>query len=241
MTAADNASGATAVLRVLTSVALKAVFAELAPDFRRQTGCDLAMSFGPAGTLVERLKAGDLADLVVVTPASMDELIGGGHVVAGSQRNVARSRIGVAVRAGAPRPKIATPEDFKRALLAARRVAYTNPTTGAASGVHFVELLERFGIADMIKAKAKLGDGGPVAEFLARGEADLAIQQLCEHMLVAGVDVVGPLPDELQRVTTFTAGVGARSAAPDHAGALIALLVTPSSQAKLTARGLEPV
>jgi molybdate transport system substrate-binding protein len=227
--------------RVMTSVALKAVFAELAPSFRQQTGCDLVMSFGPAGTLVERLKAGDTGDVVVVTPASMDDLISGGHVVAGSQRNVARSRIGVAVRAGAPRPAIATPEDFKRALLAARAVAYTNPATGAASGVHVVELLERFGIADAIKAKAVLGDGGPVAEFLARGEADLAIQQLCEHMLVDGVDVVGPLPDELQRVTTFTAGVGAKAATPDDGRALIALLVTPSSQARLAAHGLERV
>jgi len=228
-------------LRVLTSVALKAVFAELAPAFRQQNGCDLAMSFGPAGTLVERVKAGDTGDVVVVTPPTMDDLVGSGHIVAGSQRDVGRARVGVAVRAGAPRPAIGTPDQFKQALLAAKSIAYTDPSTGAASGVHFMEVAERFGIADAVRAKAVLGSGLPVAEFVADGRAELAIQQMCEHMLVDGIDLVGPLPPELQRVTTFTAGVGATSEFPEQAGALIALLLAPSCQAGLTAHGLEPV
>jgi len=228
-------------LRVLTSVALKAVFAELAPAFRRQSGCDLVMSFGPAGTLVERVRAGDTGDVVVVTPPTMDDLIGSGHIVAGSQRDVGRARVGVAVRAGAPRPEIATPDAFKRALLAAKSIAYTDPSTGAASGVHFMDLAERFGIADAVRAKAVLGSGGPVAEFVADGRAEIAIQQMCEHMLVDGIEVVGPLPPEVQRVTTFTAGVGATSAAPDQAGALIALLLSSACQAGLPVHGLEPI
>jgi molybdate transport system substrate-binding protein len=149
--------------------------------------------------------------------------------------------IGIAVRAGAPRPKIDTADDVRQALLAARSVAYTDPSTGAASGVHFVQLLERFGIADVVKAKAKLGDGGPVAEFVARGEADIAIQQLCEHMLVPGVDVVGPLPDELNKTTTFTAGVAKSAAAPIEAAALIRLLQAPHVRAAMPSHGLQPV
>jgi len=228
-------------LRVLTSVALKAVFAELAPAFRQQSGSELAMSFGPAGTLVERVKAGDGGDVVVVTPPTMDDLIGTGHIVAGSQRDVGRARVGVAVRAGAPRPAIATADEFKRALLNAKSIAYTDPSTGAASGVHFMELAERFGIADAVKAKGVLGSGGPVAEFVADGRAELAIQQMCEHMLVDGIDLVGPLPPELQRVTTFTAGVGATSQAHDQSRALIALLLAPACQAGLAAHGLERI
>ena len=178
---------------------------------------------------------------MVVTPETMKLLIDESLAVTGSERNIASSVIGVAVRAGAPKPKIATADDLRAALLAAKSVAYTDPSTGAASGVHFVQLLERLGIADAVIAKGKLGDGGPVAEFVARGEAELAIQQLCEHMLVPGVDVVGPLPDELNKTTTFTAGVTASAAAPDEAAALIKLLLAPHVRAAMPSHGLKPV
>jgi molybdate transport system substrate-binding protein len=168
-------------------------------------------------------------------------MIDEGLAAAGSERNIAKSVVGVAVRAGAPRPKIATADDVRAALIAAKSVAYTDPSTGAASGVHFVQLLERFGIADVVKAKAKLGDGGPVAEFVARGEAEIAIQQLCEHMLVPGVEVVGPLPDELNKTTVFTAGVTKSAAAPGEAAALIKLLLAPHVRAAMPSHGLTPV
>jgi molybdate transport system substrate-binding protein len=228
-------------LSLMASVAFKGLLERFESEYRQTTGFGFAPIYAPAGTVVRRVRSGTTSDLVIVTPETMKLLIDEGLGVAGSEHNVATSVIGVAVRAGAPRPKIDTPDDVRHALLAARSVAYTDPSTGAASGVHFVQLLERFGIADTVKAKAKLGDGGPVAEFVARGEADIAIQQLCEHMLVPGVDVVGPLPDELNKTTTFTAGVAKSAAAPDEAAALIRLLLAPHVRAAMPSHGLRPL
>ena len=227
-------------LNVMVSVAFKGLLERIEPEYRQTTGFGFAPIYAPAGTVVRRVRSGTTADLVIVTPETMKLLIDEGLGVAGSEHNIATSVIGIAVRAGAPRPKIDTADDVRYALLAARSVAYTDPSTGAASGVHFVQLLERFGIAETVKAKAKLGDGGPVAEFVARGEADIAIQQLCEHMLVPGVDVVGPLPDELNKTTTFMAGVAKSATAPNEAVALIRLLLAPHVRAAMPSHGLRP-
>ncbi len=228
-------------LKVLTSVAMKGVLEQLAPELRRETGCGLSMSYGPGGVVLRRVRAGDPSDVVIAPPEVVEALIGEERIVAGSQRLIARSVIGVAVRSGAVKPGIGTVDEFKQALLRARSVAYTDPATGAASGVHFAGILDRFGIANEINAKAKFGDGGPVAEYVARGEAELAVQQLCEHMLVKGVDIVGPLPAELQKVTTFAAAVAAAAAHPRQASALIDLLLAAHVQAAMPTHGLEPI
>jgi molybdate transport system substrate-binding protein len=227
-------------LNVMASVAFKGLLERIQPEYRQATGFGFAPVYAPAGTVVRRVRSATTSDLVIVPPETMKLLIDEGFGVAGSEHNIASSVIGVAVRAGASHTRIETADDVRNALLAARSVAYTDPSTGAASGVHFVQLLERFGIADTVKAKAKLGDGGPVAEFVARGEADIAIQQLCEHMLVPGVDVVGPLPDELNKTTTFTAGVTTSAAAPNEAAALIRLLLAPHVRAAMPSHGLRP-
>ena len=228
-------------LNVMASVAFKGVLERFEPEFEKTTGFRFAPVYAPAGTVVKRVRAGTTADVVIVTPETMKLLIDEGLAASGSEHDIAKSVVGVAVRSGAPKPKIATAEEVKAALLAARSVAYTDPSTGAASGVHFMQLCERFGIADAVKAKARLGDGGPVAEFVARGEAELAIQQLCEHMLVPGVDVVGPLPDALNKTTVFTAGVTRSAAAPGEGAALIKLLLAPHVRAAMPSHGLTPV
>lgn len=228
-------------LSIMTTVALKGVLGELEPDFRREHGCDFSMTFGPGGVTAERVRAGHVDDVVISAPPTLGALTADGYLIAGSQRPIARSIIGVAVRAGAARPKIATVDEFKRALLEAKSIAYSNPATGAASGVHFTALLAKLGIADEINAKAKLGQGGPVAEYVARGEAELAIQQICEHMLVRGVDVVGPLPAELQSVTTLAVALHRKAARPDAAVALAALLVSPHAEGIMHKHGLEAV
>jgi len=228
-------------LKVMASVAFKGVLERFEPEFEKATGFRFAPVYAPAGTVVKRVRAGTTADVVIVTPETMKLLIDEGLAASGSEHDIAKSVVGVAVRAGAPKPKIATAEEVKAALLAARSVAYTDPSTGAASGVHFIKLCERFGIADAVKAKARLGDGGPVAEFVARGEAELAIQQLCEHMLVPGVDVVGPLPDALNKTTVFTAGLTRSAAAPGEGTALIKLLLAPHVRAAMPSHGLTPV
>jgi molybdate transport system substrate-binding protein len=227
-------------LNVMVSVAFKGLLEQFEPEYRKTTGFGFAPVYAPAGTVVKRARAGEKADVLVITPETMKLMIDEGLGVAGSEHNIATSVVGVAVRAGAPKPKIATAEDVRSVLLAAKAVAYTDPSTGAASGVHFEQIAERMGILDAMKAKARLGDGGPVAEFVARGEADIAIQQLCEHMLVKGVDVVGPLPDELNRTTTFTAGVTRSAAAPNEAAALIKLLLAPHVRAAMPSHGLQP-
>ena len=228
-------------LNLMASVAFKGLLEQFEPEYRQATGFRLTPVYAPAGTVVRKMRAGEAADLVIVTPETMKALIGDRLGVAGSEHDIASSVIGVAVRTGAPKPAIDTAENFRRALLAAKSVAYTDPSTGAASGVHFVQLLERFGISDAVKAKAKLGSGGPVAEFVARGEAEIAIQQLCEHMLVAGVEVVGALPDEINKTTTFTAGVTKSAAAPNEAAALIRLLRAAHVRAAMPTHGLRPV
>ena len=228
-------------LNVMVSVAFRGLFEQFEPEYRQTTGFGFAPVYAPAGTVVKRIRAGEPADVLVITPETMTAAVGEGLAVGGSEHNIATSVVGVAVRAGAPKPKIATANDVRDALLAAKSVAYTDPSTGAASGVHFVQVAERLGIADAIKAKAKLGDGGPVAEFVARGEAEIAIQQLCEHMLVKGVDVVGPLPDDLNKTTTFTAGIAKSAAAPNEAAALIRLLLAPHVRAAMPSHGLRPV
>jgi molybdate transport system substrate-binding protein len=228
-------------LTIFATVAFKGVLARIEPEFTKATGFSLAPSWAPAGVVVKWMREGRAADVVVVTPDTFDELVKDGLGAVGTGRNIASSVVGVAVKAGAPRPDISTPEAFKRALIAARSVAYTDPSTGAASGVFFMSLAERFGIADQMKAKAKLGTGGPVAEFVASGEAEIAVQQLCEHKLVPGADVVGALPDEINRTTVFTAGVAARAASPREAAALIALLCAPHVQRIMPDHGLTGV
>ena len=228
-------------LVLFTTVALKGVLERIAPEFTQATGFTFVPSWGPGGTIAKWMREGRNADVVVVTPDLFDELVQEGHCAAGSERDIASSVVGVAVKAGAPRPDISTAEAFKQALIAARSIAYTDPSTGAASGVFFMSLAERFGIADLVKAKAKLGSGGPVAEFVASGEAEIAVQQLCEHKLVPGVDVVGALPDELNKRTTFTAGIAARAASPREAAALIALLGASHVQRVMPEHGLTGV
>jgi molybdate transport system substrate-binding protein len=236
MSVAAHADG---VLEIFTTVALSGVLKELEPAFRQEHGRSFAMTFGPGGVTSERVRSGGIADVVVSSPPTLTELTEAGFLVPGSTAEIARSIVGVAVPAGAPKPRIDSVEHFRQALLDAKIVAYTNPATGAASGVHFVKVLERLGITDAINAKARLGSGGPVAEFLARGEATLAIQQICEHMLVPGVEVVGPVPAELQAVTTLGVALHARAPSPEPARALIAVLLSERGQSIMGKHGLE--
>ncbi len=159
--------------------------------------------------------------------------------VAGTSRGFGGSAIGVAVLKGAPKPDISTPDKFKAALLAAKSVAYSDPAGGGASGAYFSKVLEGFGIAEQVNAKAKRGKGIPNAEFLIKGESDLAIQQIPELMGVAGVEIVGPFPGELHNVTTFAAAVLVGSRSADAAKALVDFLASPEVGALLRAKGFE--
>ena len=183
---------------------------------------------------MRRIQNGETADLVIGFAPGIDELSKDGKVI-GSRSDLARSLIGVAVRAGAPKPDISSPDALRRALLAANAVAYSS---GGISGNHFVSVLEKLGIADEVKAKSKLG--APAAAFVARGEADIAVQQIPELIAVADAELVGPLPRELGHVTQFSAGLLASAKEPDAAKALIKFLMTEEAAAVIAAKGLTP-
>jgi len=229
-----------AELKVLTTPALSQAWEELGPKFEA-AGHKLTIVYAPSGAIAKRVADGESADLLVSTPAGIDSLIKTGKVLVGTNTPIARSEMGVAVLKGAPKPDISTPEAFRRALLAARAVAYTDPASGGASGAHMAKVLGQLGIASEVNAKAKLGRGTPVANFLVSGEADIAIQQMPELLHVKGAEIIGPLPGDLQNVTTFAAGIPSGSAQAETAKALIRFLQTPESGAVMKKFGLDQV
>jgi molybdate transport system substrate-binding protein len=223
-----------AELKVLCTTAMRTTMLDMGARFERATGHKLVMSIAPSAQLVRRIQNGAAADLVISFAPGIDDLIKDGKV-AGSRSDLARSLIGVAVRAGAPKPDISSPDALRRALLAAKVVAYSS---GGISGNHFVSVLEKLGIADEVKAKSRLG--APAAAFVARGEADVAVQQIPELIAVAGAELVGPLPRELEHVTQFSAGLLASAKEPDAAKALVKFLMTEEAAAVIKAKGLTP-
>jgi molybdate transport system substrate-binding protein len=228
-----------AELKILTSPALTETWEALAPKFEA-TGHKLTIVYAPSGAIAKRVSEGETADLLISTPAGIDSLIKAGKVLGGTNTPIANSPMGVAVLKGASKPDISTPDALKRALLAAKAVAYTDPASGGASGAHMAKVLDRLGIANEVNAKAKLGRGTPVANFLVSGEADLAIQQMPELLHVKGAEVIGPLPGDLQNVTTFAAGIPT-GAQTEAAKALIRFLQTPESGALMKTFGLDQV
>ena len=228
-----------AEIAVLSSTALIGIMKTLVPDFERESGDRIAITFVASGAAKKQIEAGAAApDVAIVTDAQIADLVREGKIAAGSGTNIARLGMGVAVKAGAPKPDISTPEKLKAALLAARTVAYTDPAGGGASGIIFTKVLERLGIADAIKPKARLTTG-PVGQLVASGEGELGVQQIPELKAVPGVEIAGPLPGDLQTVTVLTAGVGAGSKDPAAARAFIRFLTSPAAVTVITATGMD--
>jgi molybdate transport system substrate-binding protein len=224
-------------VNVLCTLGLRSVLAEVAAAFADATREELSASYQSSIALMDRIAKGETADLAIITDAAIETLIGRGKVLRDSRRDLASSAIGLAVRAGAPRPDISTPDALRRALIAAKSITYT--VTGA-SGIHFAQVVERLGIADDIMAKAIVRDGLAGA-LAASGEVELAVQQVSELMQVKGIDLIGPLPAELQKLTVFSAGIFAEAKNPHGAAALLAFLSTPETAAVIKAKGLEPL
>jgi molybdate transport system substrate-binding protein len=193
-----------AEIRVISGGAAKSFVQPLAESFRSQSGQTVLLDWQPMGTLVKSLARGQPADMVIVTSEVLAELERDGRVPKGTGRPLARVGVGVAVGERAPDPDISSAEAFRRTLLAARSVVYIDPAIGT-SGKHVAQVLERLGIAEQVKAKTTLGKGGYVVEPVGRGEIELGIHQISEMLPVKGVRVVGPLPAELQKYTTYIA------------------------------------
>ena len=227
-------------IKVLTSGAFKQVVLALVPGFEARTGHKVEVQNDTAGALSKRIEGGEAFDVVVLTPAGLKPFAADGKVVADSVAPLARVAIGVAVPAGAPKPAIATVDEFKAALLAARKVAYIDPASGGSSGIYLDGLFQRIGIADAVHAKAVLVQGGYVAEKLPSGEADLAVHQISEILPVKGVDLVGPLPEAVQNYTTYAGAVGGHTTHPQAARAFLAALHGPEAAETLRTKGMDP-
>jgi len=233
---------AAAELRVYGAIGVQGAVEQMVPQFEKATGHKLAITWNVTPMLAKRIEGGESVDVAILSRSVTDALVKSGKLVSGSEVVLASSSIAVAVKAGAPKPDISTPEAFGRALLDAKAIAYSDPAAGGASGVYFDQLIERMGIADQIRAKAKHPPaGGNSGSLLLTGEADLAIQQRPELMYAAGAEIVGPLPASLNQVTVFVAAVGANSKNADAAKATIDFLHTSEAAAVFKAKGLDPM
>ena len=202
---------ANAAIRLLTSNGMHAVLDVLLPAFRGITGNHVTVRYGTGQEILERIAAGETADVVICSRAALQDLARARKVEAASVRDLATSSVGVAVRTGLPKPDVRSVEAFKRALLGAESIAFTGK---GASGIYFQRLIGQLGIAAEIRAKAVMQDGGLVGDLVAQGRATMAIQQIPELLAVEGIDYVGPLPPELQHTTQIATGVFAGSARP---------------------------
>jgi molybdate transport system substrate-binding protein len=227
-----------AELKVLTAGAMKGVILAVAPDFQKANEVTLSVDNDTVGALVKRIEGGAPFDVAVLTPVALAELTKAGKVARVSE--LARVGIGMVVKAGAPKPDIATLDAFKQALLNAKSVAYIDPASGGSSGIYLARLFERLGIAEALKPKTKLKQGGLVAELVASGEAELALGQMSEIASVPGVTLVGPLPAEVQNYTIYAAGISTNGQTPAAAEALITWLKRPAMVPVLQARGMLP-
>ena len=232
-----------AELKVLSAIGMQSVLEDLGPKFERATGHKLAITFATLGAVVKRVQDGETADVVVIPQQGIDGFVKDGKAVAGNVTVLARSGIVVAVRKGAPKPDIASPDALKRTLLAAKSISYVDPASGGASGIHFAKVLDRLGIANEMKSKTVFPNPKTPAEvgaLVANGEAEIGVHIIVELISVAGIEIVGPLPGDLQDTIVFSAAImtGAKDIAA--AKALVDFLRTPEAAAVVKAKGMEP-
>jgi molybdate transport system substrate-binding protein len=229
---------ASAEVKVLTAGAMKQVVLALQGEFEKQ-GHKLVVDNDTAGALRKRIEGGESFDLAIITPAVIDALGTAGKVVPGTKTSLSRVAIGVMVRKGATLPDISSVDAFRRALMEAKTVAYIDPASGGSSGIYLDKLFEKWGIADQIRAKAKLKRGGYVADLLVSGDAEFGIHQISEIVPVKEVVLVGPLPAEIQNYTTYAGAVSATARDAAAAKAFLDLLAGPAGAAVLKEKGME--
>jgi molybdate transport system substrate-binding protein len=238
-----SGAASAAEVRVMISGGLTAAYKALVPEFERATGHTVLTAYGPSmGTTTNaipvRLDRGEPADVLIMVGYALDDLVKNGKATADSKVDLVKSPIAVAVKSGTPKPDISTPDALKRALLAVKTIAYSD----SASGVYVsTEMFAKLGIADEMKDKARKIPATPVGEIVARGDAEIGFQQMSELKPVEGIDIVGPLPDELQKITIFSAGIASASKEPDAGNALIKFLASPAARAEIVKSGMEPI
>jgi molybdate transport system substrate-binding protein len=209
----------------------------LAPAFEQLTGRKVIVSFEAGTGIMAKINSGGPPDIVTGSPDAIDALIKQGKVVAGTRTNYAQAGVGVALRSGAPRPDISTPEAFKRAMLNAKSIAYSR----GRSGQFTEQAIERLGIAEQLKAKTTRTEGVPVAEIVARGEAEIGLHQINVILPVTGAEYIGPLPGELQQHVPFAAGILTLAKEPETAKAFVKFMASPEAAPLLRNSGMEPI
>lgn len=239
LAAALGVGGARAAeIKVLCSNGLREVLLDLAPEFERTSGHKLNMTFGLAAAFKQKIEAGEAFDVVVLVPRLLDDVVKQGKVNGDSRAVIARAGAGLAIRAGAPRPDIKTAEAFKAALVNAKSIAYAK---AGQSGVYFVGLLDRLGIADAVKQKSLAQPTGvEVGEAVARGDAEIGVLPVSEILPTKGVELLGPFPEDLQGYVVMEAGVGAAAKDPAGAAALVKFLKSPEHFPVIKQKGMEP-
>jgi molybdate transport system substrate-binding protein len=234
-----------AEIKVLSSGALKLALSQLLPNLESSAGYSVRVEYGPAGAIAKRIQAGDAADVAIATVSQIEDLEKAGKIVPGSKVRIAGIALGVAVRQGAPKPDIGTVQAFKRALLAAQSIGYRDPATGSTSGTYTAKMIEQLGIAADLQPKTKL-DNSPgdrpenVFGMVARGEVEMQIGQITEIVMAPGVELVGPLPGEIQNVSVLAAGIVMGCMVPDAAKAFISYVTSPAAAKVLTDGGFQP-
>jgi molybdate transport system substrate-binding protein len=238
--ALSPAFGEAAEIKVLSANGMREVMEDLGPKFERATGHKLTILFGTLGVLVQRVLSGEAADAIVTPRQGIDRLVSERKATE-DVTTIARSGIGVIVRKGATKPDISTPDELRKTLLAAKSVTHLDPAAGGTTGPHFMRVMERLGIADQMKPKIVLHPNARAAgELVAKGEAEIGVNLVQELLPLPGIEVVGPLPGDLQLTLTFAAATLAGAKEPAAAKALIEFLRTPEAAAVIKSKGMEP-
>jgi molybdate transport system substrate-binding protein len=232
-----DSGGNDTVVEVLSTLALRGVLVDIAEDFRARTSLAIAATYRSTNAWLDLIAQGAIADMTILTREAMARLAREGVVVADTTVDLAQSGVGIAVRAGLAKPEIATVAALKHALLAAKSIAFSRQ---GASGIHFAEVIERLGIAEEVRRKATITDSY-AGEAAARGEVDVAVQQISELVPIKGIDIVGALPAELQKISVFAGGIFRAAKNAGGAGRLLAELAAPALVPVLIRNGLEPV
>ena len=231
-----------AEINAFVSTAIKAATDEILPPFERANGHTIRASYAPSGALVPRFLRGEPVDIFLTDAPALDELIKQGKI-AGGRVDLVQTGIAIAVKKGAPKPDVSTPEALKRALLAAKSVGHASPAGGSITGGHVQSVFRQLGIADEMTPKVKMSMGGPnsrVSVLVSSGEAEIGLQQASELYDNPEVDVIGMLPASLQQTTQYSAGITASAKEADAAKAMIQALTTPQAKSIYKAKGLEP-
>jgi molybdate transport system substrate-binding protein len=226
-----------AEIAILAVGATKDVIAELVPQFEKTSGNKVVITWTGSANIKKRIAAGEVYDLVIVGGSVIDAFSKEGKVVPGTRVDLMKTGVGVAVRAGAPKPDIGSSEALKRALLAAKSVGYSS----GASGDYMVSLIERMGVADQVKSKMKqVPSGTRVSTMIESGEAEIGFQQISELIHEKGIDYIGPLPSDVQQITIYSAGLHTGAREPEAAKALVRALTGPDAASVIKQRGMEP-